>query len=253
MIEPRKRLSASETKARLVSEGLDMFDAEGMAPTFDAITLERAVRRADVSRSSAYNVWSEDSEGRSPQDAFRAEVVRVLIDEATAESASDAFTSAAIGAFELGLSGAELKRELVRRGANAHLASLEDRRSLRILNALMATVASMPADDLDRDLVDRLRASQEDWRRRLIDGAFRPFGEVLGLLPRPEFDPELVWDQFAFALMCLGDGLFNREPITDESLRLDVISDETGSGESWTLFGVAIEALVDRFFMFAAD
>lgn len=246
-MKPRRRLTAEESKGLLVEAGLEMFDTEGMAPSFDAITLERAVRSTGVSRSSAYNIWSDENTEYSPQEAFQWEVIKHLIADATVSQTTDAFLSAGTAALESGLEGIELRRELIRRAANAHLVGLEQRRSLRIVYALLASANSVPEASVNQQLMQWLRDNEANFRDRLISGAFLPFAVAVNYVPRPEFDPDLVWLQFTAALMSVGDGLFSRTRLTSPDVLYGVLPAD-GDPEGWSLYAIAVDALVERFF-----
>jgi len=58
----RKRLSAAETRDRLVRVGIDSIIANGMTIGLESVNLEQAVKDAGVSRSSAYAAWSNDDD-----------------------------------------------------------------------------------------------------------------------------------------------------------------------------------------------
>lgn len=225
-----------------------MFDTEGMAPSFDAITLERAVRSTGVSRSSAYNIWSEAEGDHSPQEAFQWEVIKRLVAQATAAQMVFAFAGTGFETLESGLEGTELRRELIRRAANAYWADLDARRSNRIVCALLASANTVPKDMVDDRLLGWLREDEATISEALIAEAIRPLITALNLVPRPEFDADQVWSQFATVLMSVGDGLISRSRIVSGDI-LERVLPATGDADGWSLYAIAVEALVDRFFV----
>lgn len=240
----------------LIEAGLEMFDQSGMRPSFDAVTLERAVRVSGVPRSTAYHIYSSDTDERAPQEAFQFEVVRRLLADATEDSSTDALSAAAAAAFEeataRGDKPPEVLREVIRRASNAHLASLDDRRSLGVSYALLAGAQSVPIENADLELLGWLREADIDWRTRLSEGVFSDLAAVIGATPKPEFNAENFWSQFTTALIALGDGLYIRQRISDEAAVRSVVPAEADL-EGWSLYALGVEALVWRFFDVPAE
>ncbi|MGN8244480.1 TetR/AcrR family transcriptional regulator [Cellulomonas soli] len=64
----RPRLSDTDTRARMLAAAVDLLGERGVTVGLDGIQLEDVIRRADVSRTSAYRRWPT-------RDAFLADVL----------------------------------------------------------------------------------------------------------------------------------------------------------------------------------
>ncbi|MGI9608382.1 MAG: hypothetical protein ACR2P0_19790, partial [Acidimicrobiales bacterium] len=132
----------AEVRARLLAEARRVLHEHGVESGLDAITLDGAIAAADVPRGSAYKIWQ--SEGQTPQDAFReAVVVDVLRMPATSglpatkdviaeeiAKYSDVFASGTREELDL------VRRELIRTVGAFNFEKLDASRDWRIYDAL---------------------------------------------------------------------------------------------------------------------
>lgn len=251
----KTRRPASETRERLLVAGLEALETEGLEPSVEHLTLERAIRAAGVPRSSGYHAWSGDTDGPSPQEAYQRVLIRRAIDQSVGKRSMDALNAAFAEALNGAdrLSGTALKRELIRRAGEANYQVSVVNRGLAISAALL-TASTTTDSSLAREVRAWTRDAELRWRTNLIQNAFKPLAEVVGMVPRPEFDHPLVWDRLTAAVNALGSSLISRHDLLEPevSLAIERVGPD-GEPEYWTLFAVGIEALVDQFLWFPPE
>ena len=151
------------------------------------MSLEQAVRTADVSRSSAYAVWSEGEYEALPQERFQDAVLRRAIDKHTAVfEPLEAEAKQLLESFN-DLPRSERFREIVRVLGATHLERIETTVEWRLMIALRAILNSAAVDQRDARLQRWMRSSEETIRLDTINRIYKPVMGMLGLEPRPEY------------------------------------------------------------------
>lgn len=249
----RRRLSAEQTRARLIEAGLDQLMAEGLPPRIDHVSLERLAQLADLPRSSAYNAWQDRTDqGRTPQSVFQRELIRQLIlDEGDGRRDSAPMIGVGRDLNEVfaALAPEDRQRELVRRATAAQFEASFERHGFRAAMALAAATTSVPGGELDSEILSWLRAAEANYVQELV-GLFKGMADFLELEPSPEFAQVNFHEIFATVILAVGEGLFPRVLTSDPDWILKVDGPgPNGTRRPWTLYAIAIDALIDKFFV----
>jgi AcrR family transcriptional regulator len=223
------RRSGEQTKDLLIRTGLAMLLDRGVAAGVSHIRLQEVVRRAGLTTGAAYRLWPD-------QDAFHHDLA-----VAAASWRTDlpvAGTWARIG--ELVRTSAPLM-EVVRQGTQAHVDTFDDdersrqrsARSFLVALALRATSANWT------DLRDASVARHTESVREFA-ALYRTLMAAYGLRIREPFTTE----RFTVAMAALGEGfaLQSIQGIAHPHIRR---AGPPGVGEDWTLFGLAVWALIE--------
>ena len=188
----RQRLSADETRERLITAGLDALSEQGMSIGLDAVNLEQAVRDSEVPRSSAYAVWSTD-EVYAPQQMFQMAVLRRAVEgrretieqiHELLEAMKDAYADAPPSFNDL--------RELIKIGTVNNTEAVAASHSWQMVMALRAILHSAPKHGQDEELAAWMTQSEEDLRIEAIETIYKPMAELFHVQPRPEYG-ERAW------------------------------------------------------------
>jgi len=218
-----------------------------MSVGLDAVTLEQAVRDADVSRSSAYAALSGDDQ-YSPQDMFQRAVLRRAIDERdiTIQRLQEV-VAGVIAEHGETMTSRQLLREMIRVGAGTNIEAVADSPSWQLVTALRAVLHSTSGRDRDEDLATWMDASEEELRDSTIAGVYRPLAEIAGLEPRPEYG-ELAYQYGEIGSAALSEGLAMRYSLAARR-HLDGLPHRLDPGNDWTLYALLFEQIVQTFFL----
>lgn len=244
----RRRLSAEETRERLVAAGLDALAEHGMSIGLAAVTLDHAVRTAGVSRSSAYAVWSTD-EDLSPQSLFQRAVLKEAVVERkrTIERAQQTVDDV-VGRLGTDVAPSLLFRELARVTGGVNARAVADSRGWKTVVALRSVLHSEPDDARDEELAEWMSESERLYREETIREIYRPLAQLLGLRPRPEYG-DTAYEYGEIAAAALAEGLAPRYFMDTARLLGDIERVSPGGGvESWSLFSIVFESIVMTFF-----
>lgn len=243
----RQRLSAEEASERLINAGLEALAEQGLSVGLDAVSLERAVRDAEVPRSSAYAIWSTDDE-YAPQELFQRAVLRRAADDRTSTIEKLIATSARVyEANADSMTSRELLSELIRVGGRQNAFDVAHTLSWQLVIAVRAILQS-GAGGIDDELIAWMNDSEEEVRESTIAEVYRPFVEMLSLRPRPEYG-ELAYQYGEIAASSLTEGLAMRYQLRANEY-LDGIT-HPGAEESdpkWSLYSLMFEQIVQLFF-----
>ena len=246
--KPRRRLSADETKERLLTAGLEALAEHGMSIGLGAVTLDHAVQAAGVSRSSAYAVWSSDDE-LSPQSLFqRAVLKRAVVERKETIARTHQTAVEVIERLGADAAPATLFRELARATGGVNAQAVAESRSWQLVVALRSVLHSEPEDARDEALATWMSESERLYREETIREVYRPIAQLLGLRPRPEYG-EAAYDYGEIAAASLAEGLASRY-FMDTAALLDDIDriGPDGDVEKWSLFSIVFESIVMAFF-----
>lgn len=244
----RKRLSADETRVRLIEAGLDALAENGLSIGLESVTLDTAVRDAEVSRSSAYAVWSIDEE-LSPQSMFQRAVLKQAVVERKETIARTQKTALEVlDRLGADVSPAALLRELARVTGGENARAVAESRSWQLVVALRSVLHSAPDHSRDEELAEWMSESERLYREETIRTVYEPVAEILGIRPRPEYG-EMAWHYGEIAAASLSEGLAPRY-FMDTREYLDGIErlGPTGHVESWSLFSIVLETIITTFF-----
>lgn len=261
MSEVRKRVPAGETRSLLVEAALARMESNGVAVNLDSVSLEEMVGHAGVPRSSAYAAWQQlATEGQTPQAAFRREVLRqALIGGGEGARDNRPMIEAVVPVLERRneFDIAVLAVEMMRVATAAQFDDARNRQGYRTSHALAAASVSVPDDQIDAEILGWLRDAERAYVDTMVV-SFQQFAEMTEVVPAPDLDGPLFWRQFTTAVLALGEGLFTRVYTADRDIlfgldagALDGV--EHPDDDGWTLFGVAMHALYNRFFVPASD
>lgn len=244
----RKRLSAAETRDRLVRVGIDSIIANGMTIGLESVNLEQAVKDASVSRSSAYAAWSNDDD-YAPQELFQRTVLRAAIverKETIARTQATAFE--VIDRLGPDTNLPELLSELARQTGGVNARAVAESRSWQLVVALRSVLHSAAPEARDHELAEWMSESERLYREETIENIYRPLTEVLRIRPRPEFGDE-AFHYGEIAAASLAEGLAPRYFMSSAEY-LEGISrpDGHGGSQEWSLFSIVFERLVLTFF-----
>lgn len=248
-----KRVSAEETRQRLVDAAVEQLDLHGAPARLDHVSLEELVKLTGVPRSSAYSAWEKVSDDQTSQEAFRRALMKRLI-------IADGFGVRDLGPLQDllpvvlaridGLPALERRQELIRATAAVQFESSFVRPGYRLSLAMTFATISVPASEVDEEVLGWLQATESAWLDIMVE-LFKGMATMVDIEPNPAFDPDLVWEMFTSAVLALGEGLFGRMSTSKRDYLMDIPGPgPAGTTEPWTLYALSIDALVDRFFVF---
>lgn len=244
----RPRLSAEETRERLLAAGLADLARQGMSVGLDAVNLEQAVRDAGVSRSSAYAAWSTD-DVYAPQELFQRAVLRRAVEDRSATIARlQASATAVYMAGVETMTPRDLLAEIIRVAGTENIQAVADSSSWQLVIAVRAILHSVPDDARDDDLVEWMKDSEEELRTSTIDDVYRPMVELLGIVPRPEYG-ELAYQYGEISASSMAEGLAMRYSLRARDFVEDIPHPHREDPEKlWSLYSLIFESIVHTFF-----
>jgi len=238
-----------EVRRRLIDAAIATLQSAGVESGLNAVTLDGAILDADVPRGMSYKIWREGDE--TPQDAFRkATVLDLLSIPAVAGlPATREFTSRELDLHraELATSDTQKRRaiviDLIRRVGEFNHLALAESANWRIYTALRAAAITRP--QAETAVMDALVAG-EDFLIREYAQFYEDMAATVGLSLRTDFE----MNQFSAAAYSLNEGLALRLGTSYRRTDIQRVGTD-GSSEPWTLFAIALEALVFHFFDWA--
>lgn len=237
-----------EVRRRLLDAARESLKIDGVESGLDAVTLDGAIVDADVPRGMAYKIWQDDDQ--TPQDAFRRSVVVDLLSipataglPATRELTGTYFEEHR-ETFENGSveDRRALLREAMRLIGGSNYNSLADSGNWKLYAALRTAAVTRPK--VDPALMNVLLAGEQ----YLIEQYCSLYQDILTVFDLRLRDG-LTLELFAAAAYALNEGLAQR--VTESPSRTGLMLNEPqGTSKEWTLFSIAFEGIVDRFFEF---
>ena len=248
MATRRPRLSSDETRTRLIDVGIESLRQYGMSIGLDAVNLEEAVREAEVSRSSAYAVWSNG--GYSPQEEFQRAVLLRAIDE---RRVTLEVLTKHVGELYQGLGEkmgpGQMLREIIRQTGAANVKATADSTGWKLVIALRAIMHSAPEQERDQELVKWMSESAEAMRDYTIENVYKPLAAIVGLVPRAQYG-ERAWELGYEATSAITEGFSMRYWI-DSANYLDGLKHHAmEDGEAnWGMYAMIFEKITEIFFV----
>ncbi len=263
------RRSAAETRQLLIDTGVTMLHERGITAGVTHIRLQDVLRRAGLTTGAAYRLWSD-------QEAFHRDVAI-----AATGWRNDMPLTATVRAIRPLVEGGAGLSEVIRVASAAHVDGFDDStehpgepasehpvestgtatddRSLgapRLSGTFLTTLALRAAARHDPALQAASRARHAE--------SLDSFGELYSTLMHVygrRFRPPLTLRQFTAAIAALGEGFaiqaIEGEPHPHVDIDTDTDIADTGDDDAaaadggatrrWTLFGLAVQALVDAF------
>lgn len=235
-----------EVRRRLLDAARDRLKAEGVESGLDVVTLDGAIMDADVPRGMAYKIWQDET--RTPQDVFRrATVLDLLNIPATAGlPATREMTEAILAEHRETLATGDVatRKELLRQACRMvgafNYGELANSGNWKLYSALRTAATTRP--NVDPAVIDVLIEGEN----YLIAQYCKLYSEVAEAF-RLFLRPGLTHEHFAAAAYAVNEGLALRVSEFPERTGI-MLPGPDGELEEWTLFAIAFEAIVDRFF-----
>lgn len=236
-----------EVRSRLHEAARESLRQHGITSGLDAVTLDVCIAEADVPRGSAYRLFQV--EGASPQDAFRREVALTLLRELPARlgleatrtdfenlyaEAKDELDSADLP------ERAHIARNMIRVGANENFRRLDTSSNWLIYSALRTAAVSRFDDPELRQAV----LEGEEYLIRRYTGLYKMIADAVGLRIREPY----TYEEFAICAYALNEGIANRLSSSFRRYDIERPTGPDGEMQPWSLFAIAFEALVPKFF-----
>ncbi len=243
----KAKFSDDEVRERMIHYAIDNVLSHGVAYGLDSVRLDRLVVVAKVPRNAAYAVFSNDSEGRTPQENLRREVVISLLRDTPGGNATATRDVAAAKIDDVAqvlASGTskqlrEARSAVIRVVAEFNHELLHSQR-WTVYRSLVTGALTSP--NPDPTIVEAVEAGEQ----KLIASYVTLFEEFAELF-RMRLKEHVTHEQFAIAVYALNDGLSNHVGRPFSNQRIQV----SGTDESTSIFTVGVEALFDRFYEFA--
>ena len=243
---PRRRTRA-ELRALLLDAGVEVLLEEGLGTGAEHLTFKRVFDR--VAATSGFRVTNASVIGRiwDNQAEFQSAVLTsVAAEEVTDQELSvrEATADLVIAADRLTMEGRRAAmREVIRATAEANIGTADSSRSWATVIGVWAMTSGSRGrpSDVIHDAIKRSYDAITE-RNRVTTDLLTSF---LGLRLRPPFEV----DQFTVACMALVEGCTLRGRVVDDG-GIDLPTGPDGAMQTWTLLGIAMEALVDQFYVF---
>ena len=243
---PRKYDDATAL-TKLIDAGARRLREIGYSPGLDSVSLERAIRDAEVPRGAAYRLWSDDE--TPPQELFRNAVLLRMFDPAVIERLFETLDRAVLDAL------AEVEADIA--------AADDDRRRyasrvliLRISEALDHAIMSSDAFRMARSLASASPATitvspevriamerSDDMLKTKYADMLRRIFEAFDSTVRPPF----TFEHLVELGSALHDGLHNQ--IRESELAPPVMrpTGRHGELEPWPMFAIGFESFLTFF------
>ncbi len=242
------RQTREELRVLLLDTGRKILREQGLSSGAESITFKTVFDR--VEKEAAIRVTNGSVIGRvwENQAEFQADVlVTVALEDhheqidAGLEEARSILTGADLST---SASRQDALREVCRLVGELHAQTVRQSRDWPLWIGVWALAASGQPLDCHKRIESALLAGFEGFTQRIVD-AYTALAGYLGFRPRPPFTVR----QFAIAADSLGQGYGLRDRIDDSVIQyIHLPTGPKGASQKWTLFAVAFEGLVQRFF-----
>jgi len=244
----KQRLSAEESRERLIEAGIASLAEHGLSMGLDAVNLEQAVRDSNVPRSSAYAVWSID-EVYAPQELFQRQVLmRAVQGRRTTTDQLMAQVAEFLADPPAEMSHEELMRELIRVAATSNLENVINSASWQIVHAMRSIMQSAPPESRDQEILTWMQDNEEQLRVETIENLYKPMAAMFGLRPRPEFGED-AWHLGEIAMSAFSEGLVMRYSLRASDYFYGLSNPNVADdNENWSIYALMFEKVIDVFF-----
>lgn len=243
------RRTRDELRALILAAGVELARHEGLGRAADGLTFKRVFEH--VERGHGVRVTHGSVIGRlwDSQADFQGDVILALIQrigDQQRDRSSAVWGRTARMADRSTLEGRHRAVHEVNRLAGASdLAAILDMPEWRAWVGLWVLLANQePASSRPPEVARSLRDADEQIRRRNAELLDRGLG-YLGFRVRAPYEPA----DFAWAARALVEGwtIYAGDPATSAG-GIALPTGEDGGTQAWTLYGVALDALVEHFF-----
>lgn len=234
------RRTGDETRAMLLRVGMQMLLERGVSAGVQHIRLQEVLRRAGLTTGAAYRLWADQNDYHRD---LAVAMVRLRLSRPTdyaRAAVDDLIASGAVG------------DDVIRAAAAVHVRStdvdLDDPADARDAQQFLIGLALRTAADAWPELKE---ASRE--RHRESIAAFAEFYAYVMQAYGLRMKSPLTIDDFTEAMAAMGEGFAVRALEGIEHPTYDVAGDQEVPSGSWTLFALAVRALVNEFMTSADD
>ncbi|MEM7094740.1 MAG: hypothetical protein AAF567_17175 [Actinomycetota bacterium] len=240
----RKYRKAADSKAQLIAAGRELLAERGLAPGLSRVTLNDAIERSGIPRSSAYRLYSG---GPGPLESFRIALLESVSDDHLSREMSWDRVEELTTSFEDDLESgdavrmASALREIIRTGVAATFSNWVDSTGFYVV-ASTIIAASSPGADAQADL-DLMRTGVEGLVSRIIP-TYRGIANAAGLRLRQP----MTWDQFGRIVAAGVDGVAMRNVVDPSLSSIERPTGPNGEMQEWSAAAMLVESLVRSHF-----
>lgn len=253
MTHRRPRVRREDTRSMFIEAGRSILREEGLAVGGEALTLKRVSDRVEADFGIRYTnasiigrIWASQSEYQTDvlaliaADDSNSEVEesldRMASFMATMDTSSDAARQWSL-------------QELCRRVSAVHLDTLRNSTNWSLWIGIWAITAVGSAPERRQRIDEALRQSYLDVTDQM-EAIYSSLLDLLGYRPRLG----LTVRQFAVASAALTEGCVLRDRVDFEQMNgIRRPTGLDGGEQEWTLFGLALYALAEQFFVLDPD
>jgi hypothetical protein len=249
---PRTRRTRQELRALLLDAGIAVLRRDGLGTGAEHLTFKRVFDR--VASTSGIRVTNASVIGRiwENQAEFQSDVLASVATDEVTEQEHAALVGTAEVAASIDRSTVEGRRaglrEVMRVAAETNLLAGTTSRSWASVIGVWALVSGSRGPATNERIYQVMRGSYEgiEVRSNATTEALLAF---LGLRVRPP----LRVDQFTRSCIALVEGCALRDRAEPGGRGIERPTGPGGAMQSWTVLGIAMEALVDEFFELDPD
>jgi len=239
------RHTREELRALLLEAGREILSEEGLQSGSVNLTFKRVFDRVEsttglqvTNASVIKRIWDNQAD-------FQADVLMMIAND-TSRPEVDRTFAALISL----LDGADLStpesrswlvQQVCRVGANANSVAIAESTNFSLWMSVVASATTAPADQqprLQRAILEGYEAAAKFW-----EGAFGALSEIVGMRIRSPW----TFSQFVTSVTALTEGFSIRQRLEGHEW-VSRPTGRNGEEQEWTLFAVALEALVHQFF-----
>jgi len=236
----RKYRKAADSKALLIQAGRELLAERGLAPGLSRVTLNDAIERSGIPRSSAYRLYSG---GPGPLESFRLALLESISSDHLAGAHRWDSVTAAIEAHVGDFDSDEPERmalalrEIIRAGVAISIRDWIESMGFYVVASSMVA-ASSPGPENDAD-VEVLRSGEDQLVESLVP-ILRSIADLAGLRLRTG----LTWDSFVRIITSAIDGIALRHVVDPVLMSIERATGPDGSMQEWTSAAIILESLV---------
>ncbi len=236
----RKYRKAADSKAQLIAAGRELLAERGLAPGLSRVTLNDAIERSGIPRSSAYRLYSG---GPGPLESFRVALLESLSADHLDRDNTWGSVDGVIEQHTDDLDGddpvrmATALREVIRVGVSSNIQDWIGSIGFYVVASTMVA-ASSPGTDSGADL--ELLQGGEDQLLKNIIPVYKSIADMVGLRLRSGLD----WETFARVITSAVDGVALRHVIDPSLMAIERPTGPDGEIQEWTSAAVLFESMV---------
>ena len=247
MSEVRRRFRRDETRAMFIQAGQAILREEGLGTGGEALTLKRVSDRVHADHGIRFTNASLIGRIWANQSAFQTDVLATIASNDSNAEVEASLDRMAPFLASMDTSTEEARRwtirELCRVMCAVHIDTLRNSTDWSLWIGIWALTAVGTAPERRRRVDEALRQSYLDVTDQM-EAIYRSLLDLLGFRPRQG----LTIRQFAIAVAALTEGCVLRDRVDGAQMNHIVRpTGRDGEDQEWTLFGIALVALVEQF------